>query len=529
MLVVKQMLKHFDSFSMKRKEARAFNGNVHLVSNPREKIKIKNIVKPGEVNVFLLNKLDFKDMDLFVANTVRQVFKDNFDEEREMKILLVYDEVHRLLPKFGGNGIGLMQIERACREFRKWGIGIMLVSQTLSDFIGQIKANINTEVQMRTRDELDLERLKTKYGEEILHSVVKASVGTGMLQNSAYNKGQPYIVSFRPLLHSPSRLSDSELEEYNKFNGVLDEYVYQISQLKDLGVDTFDVELELKLALDKVKSGEFNIAEIYLETLKSRFDSMWRSLKKSPKPYVKELVSQKEIDEDVRLAKEEYDKIRKKDKGKNKVVVDSQNDGEDDDVGVVDGDDANEDGNEVNDGVSKDSSKSKKGVVLKKVIKSKSSKKLINKKLTNNKNITNNKKIKDNKKVATNKSTPNKKITNVKSSTKKIINNKKSSTNKKASNKKNKSTDKKLINNVSSKNKSNKAVVKKPSSKAPIKSVDSFDKDLKVFESRLKGDKSRRKDYLKFVSLKGDLEVAQLKKNSKLINKLKKEIIKLKK
>ena len=35
----------------------------------------------------------------------------------------------------------------------------MLISQVLADFVGQIKANINTEVQMRTRDEGDLNRL----------------------------------------------------------------------------------------------------------------------------------------------------------------------------------------------------------------------------------------------------------------------------------------------------------------------------------------------------------------------------------
>jgi len=103
-----------------------------------------------------------------------------------LKVILVFDEVHRLLSKFGGSGEGFLQVERACREFRKWGMGVMLVSQVLSDFVGEIKANISSEVQMRTRDEGDLNRIKTKYGGDFLQSLVKASVGVGMFVNPAY-------------------------------------------------------------------------------------------------------------------------------------------------------------------------------------------------------------------------------------------------------------------------------------------------------------------------------------------------------
>ena len=32
--------------------------------------------------------------------------QENLDECRELRLLLVYDEVHRLLPRFGGSGEG---------------------------------------------------------------------------------------------------------------------------------------------------------------------------------------------------------------------------------------------------------------------------------------------------------------------------------------------------------------------------------------------------------------------------------------
>ncbi|MFH1649727.1 MAG: DUF87 domain-containing protein [Candidatus Woesearchaeota archaeon] len=298
----------FPGFDMKPSEARAFNGNIRQITDPYEKIRLKDYMKPGEIQVFALHKMDPKDIDIFVANTVREVFHENFDEAQLLRLALVYDEVHRLLPKFGGSGLGFLQIERACREFRKWGIGVVLISQVLSDFMGQIKANINTEVQLRTRDEGDLDRIATKYGKDVLQSLVKASVGTGMVENPAYNRGKPYFITFRPILHSVERLNDEELEQYNKYNDMVDDLQSQLKQLEDEGIDVFDLKLELKLALDKVKSGNFNMVQIYLDGLTPRVKAHWDKLGKQPKKYARERVSEEDIKADLAKAQEEKKK-----------------------------------------------------------------------------------------------------------------------------------------------------------------------------------------------------------------------------
>jgi hypothetical protein len=247
-------------------------------------------------------------MDIFVSNVIRQVFNTDPKESPVLKVLVVFDEVHRLLPKFGGSGEGFLQIERGCREFRKWGIGIMLVSQVLSDFVGEIKANISTEVQMRTRDEGDLGRIKTKYGETFLQSLVKASVGVGMFSNPAYNHAKPYFINFRPILHSTRRLPDEELEKYNKYNDLVDDLEYSIDALEKEKVDTFDLKMELKLVKDKIMSGSFSVVEIYLEGLKPRVDKEWEKLgKKAPKRKI-ELVSEEEIKKATEEAKKEHAK-----------------------------------------------------------------------------------------------------------------------------------------------------------------------------------------------------------------------------
>ncbi|RME53635.1 DUF87 domain-containing protein [Candidatus Woesearchaeota archaeon] len=320
----KMMLSLYSMFGMKQNEARAFSGNIREITDPYEIIDFKKYIKPGEIQVFACHKLDPKDMDIFVANSIREVFRYGFDESKELRICFVYDEVHRLLPKFGGSGQGFLQIERACREYRKWGLGVILVSQVLSDFVGTIKANINTEIQMRTRDEGDLERIRVKYGEDVLRSLVKATVGSGMVENPHYNNGKPYFVAFRPLLHSTERLSDEEISQYEEYNNKIDNLLYSLEQLEKEGVDVFDLKLELKLATDKVKTGNFNMVKIYLDGLTPRIDKQWEKLGKKPKPYEKRRASKEEIEAEIAKAKAEHDKAKKedqKDEGEGKKEI----------------------------------------------------------------------------------------------------------------------------------------------------------------------------------------------------------------
>ncbi len=301
----KKILDLYPKFDMKKKDAKAFNGNIHTVSDGREIIEFKKYMVPGAISVFLTNKLDIKNTELFVANTIKQVFNANLPESTELKYLLVYDGVHTLLPKFGGSGKVFVQIERAAREFRKWGVGLVLISQVISDFPKEVLANINTQMQLRTRDEGDLEKVKEEYGEDLLKSIVKAATGTTMIENSAYNEGQPYFISFRPPMHSLKRLSEEELKDYEKYNNVIDDIEYQIEQLKGLEIDTFDLELELKLAKDKINSGAFNMVSIYLDGLTPRLKEQWEKIGKTPKKKEIKLMSEEEIKKDLEKAKEE--------------------------------------------------------------------------------------------------------------------------------------------------------------------------------------------------------------------------------
>jgi hypothetical protein len=161
---------------------------------------------------------------------------------------------------------------------------------------------------MRTKSEGDLERVKNKYGDAILHALIKASVGTGMIQNAEYNKGRPYLISFRPPKHSPQRLSDKELNLYSKYNNQLADIEYQIQQLKDLKQDTFDVELELKLAKDKLMEGKFTMVDIYIDGLVTKIKSQFAAAGATPKQRQIKLIPQEEIEADIAIAQKERER-----------------------------------------------------------------------------------------------------------------------------------------------------------------------------------------------------------------------------
>jgi hypothetical protein len=263
------MLDLYPKFGLKPTDARSFKTNIVVVEDPNMEINIKKYMIPGEITVFVMNRLKPEQLDAFVRRSIQAIFDMRPPETKEMKLLLVYDEVHRLLPKYGGKG-GYTALERGVREFRKWGIGIFMVSQVLLDFKGAVRANIANEIQLRTRYEGDINRVKSKYGQEYASKITKLTIGTGLFQNPEYNHGKPWFISFRPILHSPFGLTDEEINQYVSLNKKIEEFEAKIAELKSKGVDTYDMEIELNITKDKLKTGAFKMVETYLESLEKR-------------------------------------------------------------------------------------------------------------------------------------------------------------------------------------------------------------------------------------------------------------------
>jgi len=265
----KKMLSKYKYFGLSEEDARSFPGMIYEVRDPNKKIDLRKYLNPGEITIFTLNKLKPGEYDIAVQNIINTIFEQGWEESSELRVLIVFDEVHRLLERYGGRG-GYIVLEKAAREFRKWGLGIIMISQVLSDFKEALKGNVLTEIQMNTKALEDLKRAREKYGEEYARRITREEVGVGMIQNPKYNKGKPYWIAFRPLLHEPHKIPDVEFELYRKYSRDLEIIESKIEELRKQGVDTFDLDLELRLAKDKLKQGKFRMAEIYVNSLKNK-------------------------------------------------------------------------------------------------------------------------------------------------------------------------------------------------------------------------------------------------------------------
>ena len=247
-----KILKYYKKFGLSIRDTKSYPGLIFEVTSPKVEIDFKKFMNPGEITIFTLTKLKPGEYDEAVTRIIDSIFSQPWEESTELKLVIVFDEVHRLLEKYGGKG-GYIALERACREFRKWGIGLIMISQVLSDFKEAIRGNVLTEVQMHTKSLGDLRRIETKYGLEYAKRVAREEIGVGMIQNPKYNEGVPWFISFRPPYHMPHKLPEKELRMYKEYSEEIEKIELEIERLEKEGKDVSDLKVELRLAKDKLK------------------------------------------------------------------------------------------------------------------------------------------------------------------------------------------------------------------------------------------------------------------------------------
>ncbi len=267
------LTRRYKEFDMSDFDIKSYPGLIYDVEKPDFELKIKEFINPGEITIFCLNKLKPGEYDKAVDHIIKSIFGETWEEDSELKLLIVFDEVHRLLEKYGGTG-GYVALEKAAREFRKWGIGIIMCSQVLADFKSAISGNVLTEIQLNTKSLVDIEKVKTKYGEQYSQRITRMGVGAGLMQYPKYNNGKPFFVEFRPTKHNPHKITEGELSLYKTNIEKLKIIESKIKALKERKIYTEDYELDLKLAMKKLKTGNFRMVEIYIASLEKSLEKV---------------------------------------------------------------------------------------------------------------------------------------------------------------------------------------------------------------------------------------------------------------
>jgi hypothetical protein len=75
-------------------------------------------------------------------------------------------------------------------------------------------------------------------------------------------------------LHTPFALTDDEINQYVQLNKKIEGIDQRIVSLKGKSIDTYDIEIELNIAKDKIKTAAFKMAETYLESIEKRIEKL---------------------------------------------------------------------------------------------------------------------------------------------------------------------------------------------------------------------------------------------------------------
>jgi DNA helicase HerA-like ATPase len=92
-------------------------------------------------------------------------------------------------------------LNSAARLLRKKGVGVMLVSQKISDFDPPMRSAMNTSILFRTKYEGDLRAIARMLGSDISRIIPGLPVGYSIFHLA--DLGDPFVLAWRPTYSEP--------------------------------------------------------------------------------------------------------------------------------------------------------------------------------------------------------------------------------------------------------------------------------------------------------------------------------------
>jgi hypothetical protein len=126
-------------------------------------------------------------------------------ESPKLSHLLVIEEAHRL--KDHPRVVELLEL--FARTARVRGVGLLLVTQVLTDLAPGLRSQASTHLLLKTAYSQDLTRAGQIAGKEIQARLPGLKQGTGFVHFADY--GPPLLTAFRPPLHRQSAIPEAQL------------------------------------------------------------------------------------------------------------------------------------------------------------------------------------------------------------------------------------------------------------------------------------------------------------------------------
>ena len=192
-----EMLDRYAEFGMRR-SPKGFRGRV--VSSAAQLDDL--LASTGVTIVDLSDVYDSGERVDRVARMLDQVleyFQIQEDSE-DLKRLIVVEEAHlwttKDLPRDA-----IRFLDSAARLLRKKGVGVMLVSQKMSDFDSAMRSAMNISIVFRTKYDGDLKAAARMLGSQVSEVIPKLPVGYSVFHFA--DVGDPFALAWRPTYSQP--------------------------------------------------------------------------------------------------------------------------------------------------------------------------------------------------------------------------------------------------------------------------------------------------------------------------------------
>jgi DNA-binding transcriptional ArsR family regulator/KaiC/GvpD/RAD55 family RecA-like ATPase len=192
-----EMLDRYAEFGMRR-SPKGFKGRV-IDSEPQ----LDGLLASKGVTIIDLSETyDAGERVEKVAKMLDELLEYfQFQEDAEdLRLLIVVEEAHlwtsKDLPRDA-----LRFLDSAVRLLRKKGVGVMLVSQKISDFDPAMRSAMNISILFRTKYEGDLRAIARMLGSEISAVIPGLPVGYSLFHLA--DIGDPVVVAWRPTYSHP--------------------------------------------------------------------------------------------------------------------------------------------------------------------------------------------------------------------------------------------------------------------------------------------------------------------------------------
>jgi DNA helicase HerA-like ATPase len=192
-----EMLDHYAEFGMRR-SPKGFKGQI-----VESTLQLNNLQALSGITIVDLSAIyDSSERVEKVARMLDQLLEHfrNQEDSDKLKLLIVVEEAHlwtsKELPK-----AAVRFLDSAVRMLRKKGIGVMLISQKISDFHPAMRSAMNISIHFRTKYEGDLESIARTLGSDISKVVPALPIAYSIFHSA--DVGSPFVIAWRPLYSQP--------------------------------------------------------------------------------------------------------------------------------------------------------------------------------------------------------------------------------------------------------------------------------------------------------------------------------------